>query len=197
MNLALFDFDGTITTREMFRPFIEFAVSPRRRTFGGALLAPMVAGYKLGWVSPNRMRRSAVRFGFRGVPEAYALAQGELFAREVLPGVLRPQALERIQWHKEQGDRVVVVSGALDVYMSHWCRTHELELVCSRLESRDGRLTGRYRGEQCVNAEKARRVRDAYDLAAYPVIYAYGDTPEDRDLLGMAHRRYFQWQEVS
>jgi len=197
MNLALFDFDGTITTREMFRPFIEFAVSPRRRTFGGALLAPMVAGYKLGWVSPNRMRRSAVRFGFRGVPEAHASAQGELFAREVLPGVLRPQALERIQWHKEQGDRVVVVSGALDVYMSHWCRTHELELVCSRLESRDGRLTGRYRGEQCVNAEKARRVRDAYDLAAYPVIYAYGDTPEDRDLLGMAHRRYFQWQEVS
>jgi HAD superfamily hydrolase (TIGR01490 family) len=196
MNLALFDFDGTITTREMFRPFIEFAVSPRRRTFGGALLAPMVAGYKLGWVSPNRMRRSAVRVGFRGVPEAHALAQGELFAREVLPEVLRPQALERIRWHKEQGDRVVVVSGALDVYMSHWCRTHELELLCSRLESRDGRLTGRYRGEQCVNAEKARRVRDAYDLAAYPVIYAYGDTPEDRDLLGMAHRRYFQWQEV-
>ncbi|MGO4503043.1 MULTISPECIES: HAD family hydrolase [unclassified Dyella] len=197
MNLALFDFDGTITTREMFRPFIEFAVSPRRRALGGALLAPMVAGYKLGWVSPNLMRRSAVQLGFRGVPETHAHARGEQFARDVLPGVLRPQALERIQWHKAQGDRVVVVSGALDVYMSHWCRTHDLELLCSQLEARDGQLTGRYRGEQCVNAEKARRVRAAYDLAAYPVVYAYGDTPEDQHLLSIAHRRYFQWQEVS
>lgn len=197
MNLALFDFDGTITTREMFRPFIEFAVSPRRRTLGGAVLAPMVAGYKLGWVSPNLMRSSAVYFGFRGVPEAQAFERGAAFARDVLPGVLRGEALERIAWHKAQGDRVVVVSGALDVYLSHWCRTHDLELLCSRLESRDGVLTGRYRGEQCVNAEKAHRVRAVYDLSAYPVVYAYGDTPEDRDLLHVAHRRYFQWQEVT
>ena len=197
MNLALFDFDGTITTREMFRPFIEFAVSARRRRVGGAGLAPLVAGYKLGWVSPNLMRGSAVHVGFRGVPEAEAFARGADFAREVLPGVLRDEALERIAWHKAQGDRVAVVSGGLDVYLSHWCRTHELELLCSRLESRDGRLTGRYRGEQCVNAEKARRVRAAYELADYPVVYAYGDTPEDRELLGVAHRRYFQWQEVS
>lgn len=197
MNLALFDFDGTITTREMFRPFVEFAVSRRRRLLGGALLAPMVAGYKLGWVSPNLMRSSAIYTGFRGVSEAHAFQCGADFAREMLPRVLRDEALERIAWHKAQGDRIVVVSGGLDVYLSHWCRAHELELLCSRLESRDGRLTGRYRGEQCVNAEKARRVRAVYELSAYPVVYAYGDTPEDRDLLHVAHRRYFQWQELA
>lgn len=93
------------------------------------------------------------------------------------------------------GDRIVVVSGALDVYLSHWCQEHGLELLCSRLESREGRLTGRYRGEQCVNAEKSRRVRAAYDLASYPVVYAYGDTKEDHHLLGIAQCRYFQWQE--
>lgn len=197
MNLALFDFDGTITTREMFRPFIEFSVSPRRRALGGIVLGPMVAGYKLGWVRPNLMRAAAIYVGLRGVLEADAFACGAAFARDVLPGVLRDEALERIAWHKARGDRVVVVSGGLDVYLFHWCRTHELELLCSRLESRDGRLTGRYRGDQCVNAEKARRVRAVYDLGAYPVVYAYGDTPEDRDLLQVAHRRYFQWQEVA
>lgn len=197
MNLALFDFDGTITTREMFRSFIEFAVSPRRRMLGAALLGPMVAGYKLGWVSPNLMRRCAVHMGLRGVPEARAFALGADFARAELPGVLREHAMDRIQWHKAQGDRIVVVSGALDVYLSHWCREHGLELLCSRLESRAGRLTGRYRGEQCVNAEKSRRVAEAYDLASYPLIYAYGDTREDMHLLRLAHRRYYQWQEVA
>lgn len=197
MNLALFDFDGTITTKEMFRPFIEFAVSPRRRMLGAALLGPMVAGYKFGWVSPNLMRRSAVHVGLRGVPEAKAFALGADFAHTTLPGVLREQALERIRWHKAQGDRIVVVSGGLDVYLSHWCREHGLEWLCSQLESRSGRLTGHYRGEQCVNAEKSRRVAEAYDLASYPVIYAYGDTPEDQHLLQIAHRRYYRWQEVA
>jgi phosphatidylglycerophosphatase C len=197
MNLALFDFDGTITSREMFRPFIEFAVSPRRRALGSALLGPMVLGYKLGWVPPNLMRRCAVHVALRGIAEAKAFALGADFARTMLPGVVRDHAWERIQWHKAQGDRVVVVSGALDVYLSHWCREHGLDLLCSRLESRGGTLTGRYRGEQCVNAEKSRRVVGAYDLSRYPVIYAYGDTREDMDLLGLAHRRYYQWQEVA
>jgi len=197
VNLALFDFDGTITTHEMFRPFIEFAVSRRRRALGGALLAPLVAGYKAGWVSPNLMRAAAVRCGFAGVDEQEAFARGADFARDVLPSVLQGVAVERIQWHKQQGDRIAVVSGGLDVYLSHWCREHGLELLCSRLESRDGRLTGRYLGRQCVSAEKPRRVRESYRLDDYAVIYAYGDTREDWDLLSIAHRRYFQWREVA
>lgn len=181
----------------MFRPFIEFAVPPRRRALGTALLAPMVLGYKLGIVSPNLMRGSAVRAGFTGVPVSHVDALGQRFAHEVLPGVLRDNALERIRWHKVQGDRVVVVSGGLDVYLRHWCRQHELELICSELESHEGRLTGGYRGAQCVNAEKPRRVKAKVDVAAYPVVYAYGDTKEDMGLLQLAHRRYYRWQEMA
>ncbi|WP_199097930.1 HAD family hydrolase [Dyella sp. ASV21] len=197
MNLALFDFDGTITHTEMFRPFIEFAVPRRRRLVSTAVLGPMVLGYKFGLVSSNLMRYCAVRAGFTGVPAAQADELGRRFAHEVLPGVLRENALERIRWHKAQGDRVVVVSGGLDIYLRHWCRQHGLELICSELEIRDGRLTGGYRGDQCVSAEKPRRVKATLDVAAYPVVYAYGDTKEDLDLLQLAHHRYYQWQELA
>ncbi|WP_243041119.1 HAD family hydrolase [Dyella sedimenti] len=196
MNLALFDFDGTITTRELFRPFLEFAVPSRRLRWGGLLLAPMVAGYKLGAVSSNTMRACAVRLGLRGMALDRADDKGRRFASEIIPGVLREHALERIRWHQRQGDRVVVVSGALDIYLSHWCRAQGLELLCSRLEIRGDRLTGRYHGAQCVSAEKPRRVREAYDLDAYPVVYAYGDTHEDLDLLRIAHHRYYRWREL-
>ncbi|MFP1464004.1 haloacid dehalogenase-like hydrolase [Escherichia coli] len=62
--------------------------------------------------------------------------------------------------------------------------------------SRNGILTGRYEGRQCVLTEKARLVRERYDLATYPTIYAYGDTPEDLDMLAIATKQYYQWQEV-
>ena len=50
MDLALFDFDGTITTHDTFRPFLSFAGGRARLALGTALLGPMVVGYELGWV---------------------------------------------------------------------------------------------------------------------------------------------------
>ena len=197
MNLALFDFDGTITTRETFPDFMRFAVTPRRLALGTLVLAPLIAGYRLGVVPGTRVRASIVDFGFRGVAQSAVEHAGEAFARDVLPSLLRPGALRRIDWHQARGDTVVVVSGGFDVYLSHWCRQHGLALICSSLESVDGVLTGRYRDAQCVGAEKCRRVREAYDVDGFPVVYAYGDTPEDDDMLAMADEKYFRWQKTA
>ena len=111
-------------------------------------MAPMIVGYKLGLVSGVRVRAAIVRFGFAGVSLSDYQRHGRAFADHQLPKVIRPDMLKRIEWHKAQGDTVVVVSGALDVYLRHWCATHQLPLICSALEERDGALTGRYQGEQ-------------------------------------------------
>ncbi len=104
--------------------------------------------------------------------EADYLAAGERFAREALPPVLRPEAMAHIAWHKQRGDTVVVVSGGFDVYLSQWCRTHGLELICSKLEVVGGTLTGRYDDAQCVGDEKPRRFRERYALVACDAIHA-------------------------
>lgn len=195
-NLALFDFDGTITTRETMGGFMYRAVPPRRQAWGRLLLAPWLAGYKCGVVSGVAVRAAVVRVGFAGLPVADVQAHGATFAADTLPTLLRPEAMARIRWHQAQGDTVAVVSGGLDAYLAPWCRMHGLALVCSALEHHDGRLTGRYLGAQCVGAEKARRVRARYDLAAYGRVYAYGDTHEDLALLDLAHHRFYRGQEL-
>lgn len=186
MDLALFDFDGTITTRELLPDFVRFAVPPSRLLFGQVALAPLVAGYRLGIVSGTTLRSAIARVGFGGTPLGRYRAAGRKFARDVIPGALRPRAMQRIAWHKARGDTIAVVSGAFDVYLQHWCDAHELAVVCSSLEHRDGVLTGRYAGRQCVLGEKARLVRERFDLPGYRQVFAYGDTAEDRDLLGLA-----------
>lgn len=195
MNLALFDFDGTITSRELFVDFVHYATPRWRLALGKLALAPMIVGYKLGWVSLSRLRAAVVAVAFRGTDEAHVRKLGKGFCLDVIGGALRANAMECILWHKRNGDRVVVVSGALDVYLEHWCAEHSLELICSGLESRLGRLTGRYRGRQCVGEEKAARVRAHLQLAKYSEIYAYGDTREDFALLALANRKFFRWKE--
>ncbi|MGO1001959.1 HAD family hydrolase [Lysobacter sp. CA196] len=197
MDLALFDFDGTITFDETFPGFVRATVDRRTLALGQILLAPYVVGYKLGVVSGLTVRKRIVAFGYRGRAEHEVRAAGARHAREVVARQVRPQALERIQWHRQRGDRVVVVTASLDLFVAAWCEDQGLEFICSHLESRDGVLTGRYRDGDCCGPEKPRRVRERIDLDDYPTVYAYGDTVEDLDLLDLAHRKYYRWQEVA
>lgn len=78
MNLALFDFDGTITSRELFVDFVE-SVTPRRRMQRGkVLLGPILMGYKCGLVSVSQLRAAVIRLAFRGsdAAELWASAPG-------------------------------------------------------------------------------------------------------------------------
>lgn len=191
-DLALFDFDGTITTRETMPDFMRAAVRPGRQRLGWLLLAPLIIGYKARLVPGPVVRAAICMVGFRGVAAAELERHGAAFARDVLPGLLRPEAMARIAWHRARGDRVVVVSGGLDAYLRPWADTHGLELLCSTLEQRAGVLTGRYQGAQCVGAEKVRRVLANCPPAAGARVHAYGDTPEDAAMLSMAHERHYR-----
>lgn len=196
MDLALFDFDGTITDRETFPGFVRATVDRRRLRWGGLLLAPQVIGYKLGWVTGEAVRRRIVAFGYRGRSEREVRAAAERYLHDVVAQQIRPEALERIAWHRERGDRVVVVTANLELFVSAWCEQHGLEYICSHLEARDGVLTGRYLGRDCCGPEKSRRVRVRIALGDYASVYAYGDTVEDRELLALADRRFYRWREV-
>lgn len=192
MNLALFDFDGTLTTRETFPAFLHYAAPRLRLVVGRVVLAPLVIGYRLGWLDGVSVRARITSFAFRGMPEARLRALGESFARDVLPGLMRPDMMARLRQHQAQGDAVMVVSGAYDTYLAPWCAAHGVDLACSRLEARDGAMTGRYLGAQCVGEEKVRRIRAEHDLSTYASIHAYGDTPEDEAMLALAQHRWYR-----
>jgi HAD-superfamily subfamily IB hydrolase, TIGR01490 len=197
VNLALFDFDGTITFGDTWTPFMRLAVRPARRTVGRLLLAPAYTKYKCGMMPVGAMRESAIRVGLSGERARDVHEVGCQYARETLPAVVRPCATERLAWHKAQGDEVVVVSASLDAYLSPWCADRQIAAVCTTLEERDGILTGKCVGGDCSGDEKVRRVLARYSLSQYDAVYAYGDTPDDRPLLALATHKYYRWQDVS
>ena len=56
MDLALFDFDGTITVDPTYPAFVRFAVRPTRKLFGGIVLTPLILGYRMGLLSAGQMK---------------------------------------------------------------------------------------------------------------------------------------------
>ena len=185
-ELALFDFDGTLTRAETFPAFMRSVVPGARQRAARLRLAPWVAAYRLGLASGTRVRAAVVREGLAGMDAAaFEAAAAEWSARE-LPALLRPQALQRLRTHRDRGDTVMVVSGNFEALLRPWAAAERVRFAGSRLEAREGRLTGRYDGPQCVLGEKVVRIREQVDPSAFARIHAYGDTPEDRPMLLLA-----------
>lgn len=196
MNLALFDFDGTITRGDTWTPFMGLATGAARKALGYTVLLPVGAGYYAGFVSGRTARPLYTYVAFRGVEARRVRDIGARYAGEVIPRTVEPRAVDQIAWHKGNGDTVVVVSASPALYVHPWCERAGIECIATDLEERHGRLTGRILGGECTGAEKAARVRRRYALEQFSEIYAYGHTEEDREMLALANHRYYRWAEL-
>ena len=196
MNLALFDFDHTLTYIDTYGRFLRTIATPQQLSEAKWKIGPWLAGYRLGVVSAAGLRARATRLAFSGRSRQDVAQQGEQFAVEVLPDTLRPDMMHRLQQHQSNGDEVVIVSGSLDAYLQPWCTQHGLALICNRLQSQGDLLTGRYEGGDC-GADKVARIHARHDLKSYTRVYAYGDSREDLPMLALAHERWYRGNRLA
>lgn len=197
MKLALFDFDGTITTQDTYTKFILSNTSISRLVIGGFFLAPLILLNKLSLLPSPILRPLVSKIAFKGIKVDDLTPKAEAYAYQYLPTVLRSNMLTKIQKHKESGDHVVVVSASISPYLKIWCKELDIELICSELEEKDGYFTGSYTNGDCSGERKAINIKKTIDLNSFEQIIAYGDTKEDYAMLKLAHIRYFRGKPFS
>lgn len=197
MNLVLLDFDGTITTKEIFTRFVLTSTHPFRLLMGGLLISPAILLYKAGLLPAPVMRPIVAKVAFAGASEARVEARAQRFVAEHIPTVVRKNMLETIAQHKAKGDRVIVVSASLSPYLKIWCKEMGIELICSELVCRNGRYTGAYLHGDCSKENKVANINRYLELSEYPHIIAYGDSEEDYAMLNLAHTRYLRGKQYS
>ena len=196
MELALFDFDHTITTQDTYSRFLRRVATPEQRAQAWWRAGPWVLAYRLKLISAERIRRHVTAAVFAGRHAAEIAQSARDYARDHLHEMVRPEMREQIQWHQAQGHTVVVVSGSLDLYLQPWCEQMGLQMICNRLEVSGERLTGRYAGGDC-GPRKVTLIRERFDLTQYERIHAYGDSSEDKPMLALAHERWYRGKQVS
>lgn len=190
MHLALFDFDHTITGCDTYGRFLRKVATPAWPASARWTVGPWLPGFRAGLVRAASIRGRVTRVALQGCDADALSAEARAYAEDELPGLLRPEMMARIDWHRSESHRIVVVSGSIDLYLGPWCEKHGLELICNRLEVRDGRLTGRcLHGD--IGPHKAREITRRITLASHPRIHAYGDSREDRGMLALAHERWY------
>jgi len=193
-RIAAFDFDGTITARDTLLPFL--ARTCGRRTFARALRhagrAAVEARARRAAPGDGHPRDEAkavlIRELLRGRSADWLARVGESYASEVIPDQLRPEMVRQVNWHRDNGHELVLVSASLDAYLRHFGRAHGFdEVIGVTLEiDDDGTLTGELDRPNVRGPEKATRFREWLAGDEPVFMWGYGNSSGDRELLDLA-----------
>ena len=114
------------------------------------------------------------------------------FSDDILPGLVRDEALEAIKSYVKRGNRTIIVSASPQNWILPWATRWGVEVIATQLEVMEDRLTGRIAGKNCNGKEKVNRIRQHVNLKDYTEIIVYGDTGGDRAMLGLATESHYK-----
>ena len=190
--LVLFDFDGTITSKDSLIEFLKFYLGSFRYYVGLFFLSPVLISYKLKLISNHVAKEKLISHFFKGVDSDVFYDISNKYSTEEIDKIVRLKALEKINWHKEKGHEIIVVSASLKCWLLGWCKKNKLEILATEIEVKNNRLTGNFSTKNCYGIEKINRIKEKYNLKNYKLIYAYGDSEGDKEMLSLAHKKYYR-----
>jgi len=186
MTLALFDFDGTLTTKDSLGEFIKFAVGKPTYYFKLVLFFPIFLLYKTKLMDNSYAKELLFRLYFYKINEDEFKAVAQKYGETEINDILRQNIYEKFLQHIKDGDKVLLVSASIKCWLSPWAQKHKVELLCTELAFEDKIFTGHFKTKNCHGEEKLTRVQAHLNLDNYDKIYTYGDSSGDNAILAVA-----------
>ena len=192
MDIAAFDFDGTLIEGDSLWMFARFAVGRRKLIAALIKSCPEIIKGKIRGDMARAKERLITNL-FRGFSLEALIKKAEDFAK-ILKQSERQSVAEKLNEHLRLGHEVFIISASARLWIEPWAAIHGIDsyhILATELETDDDqRLTGRFSTPNCRGREKVRRLLAVRpDRSSYK-LYAYGDSTGDRQLLDFADYSY-------
>lgn len=193
--VAAFDFDGTITVSDSLRDFVQYTVGSPRLVYGAIRSAPWMARMLIGMSDRGVAKAHFLAATIGAMPRPKLEDAARQYVEHRLPALIRPEMVERIQEHKRRGHQLVLVSASPALYLRAWAKGVGFDAVlATELEFRDDRFSGRFASPNCWGPEKVRRLKQWFSNERPRVLYVYGDSRGDREMLALADHAWLRGQ---
>lgn len=181
--VAVFDLEGTVLESNLVKQYLQLWAGSVPRSRVAHDLANFAFSLRKYWRAERRDRGEFIRTfmrryqGFK-VSEIERQVRGS-FGRAMLRRAL-PDALRRVQEHRDAGHRTILVTGSIDLTVTPFLPYFD-EVVAGRMHVRDGVLTGFLADPPLVDEARAAWLRhyaaqNGFDLEHS---YGYGDSHAD------------------
>jgi len=193
VEIIVFDFDGTITTDDTFRLFLRYYAGNLNWALNILLLLPIFIGYGLKIVDRNQAKIHVMRRFFKNASTAKLNARAAEFAKDIIPGLIRPQAQACLDSKKNDLESLYICSASIAPYLRAWGESQNIHnILATELESDGDHYTGEIKGWNIWGEGKIRRILAEFAPQPVKIMEAYGDSRGDREMLHAAEASYFR-----
>ena len=185
--IAVFDLDGTLTTKDTLLEFIKFACGVPRFYWGFLLFCPILILMKLHLFPNWKAKQMIFSHFFKGWEYNDFKAKGQLFANEIEKMENR-KMLEKLNDHLNHSDVVYVISASIFEWVQPWCEKIGVSRVlATQIEvDANGIISGRFATKNCYGKEKVRRLLEVEPERHSYILYAYGDSRGDKEMIAFS-----------
>lgn len=198
-EIFVFDFDGTITTKDTFALFLRYYAGNAAWLVNIARLLPTFIAYKLGRIDRHAVKKAVISRFFTGKAAEDVETTARQFAQDVIPTLIRPLALERLEAlladPKCGPESLYICSASIGPYLREWAGSvgvHKEHVMATELHVVNERITGELRGYNVWGENKTRRISDQFAPHSVKIKEAYGDTRGDQEMLHAAEASFFR-----
>ena len=150
-TIAVFDFDGTITTTDTLLLFIRYACGTKRFLLGMFLYSPLIVMMLLHLYPNGKCKEKIFAYFFKNMSYSEFKKLGEDFAHFTCKNIIRPEMSERIEWHLSQNHKVYVISASIEEWVVPCCKVlGDITVLATKVKSD---LSGRMEATM-LNGEK-------------------------------------------
>lgn len=187
-DVYIFDFDGTITTKDTFALFLKYYAGHARWALNIIRLLPVFIGYVINIVSRDSVKAHVIKRFFRNEPESRVDERAARFANDVIPALIRPKALEALKMRLEMApESLYICSASIGPYLRHWGAKHGItQIMATELDARHGTCTGEILGWNIWGPGKTKRIFAEFSGQNVHIKEAYGDSRGDLEMLNAA-----------
>lgn len=185
---ALFDFDGTITTKDTLFDFIRFTYG--RSGLVKCLLLNMwnLSLYAAKLRSNEKAKEIMLATMIKGTSSAVFEELCKRYSMERVPQIIKENTKEIIEKHLTAGETLLIVSASPENWIRPWAMKNGFTgVIATKLEERDGALTGKFASRNCYGVEKVNRLKEFFTDRQQVYITAYGDSNGDKPMLNYAN----------
>lgn len=186
-TIVVFDFDGTITTKDTFAEFIKFTHTRLSFYFGALICVPFIFAYKFKLMPNYKAKQKIFSYFFKGMPYSLFCEYADKFS-ECIDKFLRQSTIDKLNYHKDLGHKIYVISAGGEEWIKYWCKKNGIDNVLATQSAVDkqGNLTGKFLSKNCYGEEKVRRLLEKEPDRENYTLYAYGDSAGDVAMITFA-----------
>lgn len=193
MKVYAFDFDGTLTKKDTFLAFIEYAKGYGKTFWGFFLFSPILILMKLRLFPNWKAKQMVFSWFFKGMNiNEFNQICHEFADRN--QRIIRTRGWDTIRKALANGEQVIIITASIENWVKPFFKEfgNQIKVEGTKIDVRINQITGQFLTQNCYGVEKTKRLKEVFPYRQAYELIAFGDSNGDRYLLNEADESHYK-----